>query len=1841
MFGFGDCTPIGQKHRKPSDGRPDHEGGVSKPFQKRLHLEPLEERCLLSTYNVANLNDGVVIGPNQLPGSLRQAIFDANSHNGADTIQIATGLSGAITLSAGELQITDAVSIKGPGAANLAINAAGKSRIFDIDDGDDTSNIAVSISGLTLTGGHASGASRTDSVGGAISSYEKLTLSNSVVTGNTAAGDGGGVYTYNYGATSIVNSRISGNNAGGDGGGIFAEAYNRGTVSIQNSTISGNTAGGNGGGLYADNYGTTTVQSSTISGNNAAGDGGGIWVRTESGAATTIQNSTVSGNTAAGFGGGVYAMNDGTSVIRNSTITGNTTNDEGGGIYNSYSSSLPVTIQSTIVAGNIDTVDTTPDINDTTVTINNSLVGDNTGSNLAEAPAGAPDAQGNQIGSALGQGVIDARLGPLADNGGPTQTCALLGGSPAIGMGSNPAGLTTDQRGTGFPRVLGAQIDVGAYEFDVTTPEIKVLYGTTNVVNGQATPFDFGSVVQNTAGPSKTFTIRNDGGATLNLTTSFASLTHFTVGQPSKTSLAPGETATFTITLKTDTAWTGTQVVSFGNNDGDNGDGVENPFTFGVSGTVIAVGPEISVWDGLTNIPSGQTTPINLGSVIHNTTGPGKTFTISNYGGQPLTLGTISVSGTQFAVVQPAKTSLGAGESTTFTITLKTDVVGTASAQVSFTNNDQDNGDGVESPFAFAVSGTVTPVPPEITLLDGTNNITSGQTTPIGIGSALQYETGPSKTFTIRNDGEQTLNLTLPLASTAHFTVGQPGSASLAPGASTTFTVTLKTNLGWSGSERISTGSNDADNGDGVENPFTFLVSGSVTAAGPEITVWDGSTNLASDQAIVDFGNRRYRKVGPSHTFTIRNDGNQPLALTAPFVSTRHFTVGQPGKMSLAPGESTTFTVTLKTNTLWSGAERVSFGNSDANNGDGIEDPFAFIVSGSVVKLPPEISVFDGATSITSGQTTPIALGSAVRGAVGLTRVFTIRNDGDQSLRLTVPFAGTDHFTVSRPRNTIIAPGRTTTFTVTLKTDAVWSGSETIALVSNSGDATAAVETPFTFVVSGSVMGLPPEITVIDGTKNIVSGSTTPIRLGTAVHNAAGAAKTFTIRNDGNQTLDLTSPFADTPHFTVGAPGRTSLAAGQSTTFAVTLKTDEVWSGSETISLGSNDDANGDGIEIPFTFEVSGSVKKLPAEISVLDGTTSITSGQTTPIVVGDASGNTKTFTIRNDGDKPLRLFVPFANTAHFAVGRPGKPSLAVGQSTTFTVTLKTDAIWSGSETISLGSNDAGDAGAENPFTFVVSGAVTSLPQVVAVLDGSTEIANGGTTPIDLGSAVRTTFGPNVTLVIRNDGDNSLKLTKPFVSTAHFMVGQPDKTTLAAGATATFTVTLNTDSAWSGSEEISFVSTTEDGGNTVEHSFSFWVSGTVTNPLYDLSTIGGYDPTTSVFYLRNTNDTGPANISVAFGPRRGGWEPIVGDWNGDGVFTIGLYDPTTSAFYLRNSNTGGTADVTFRYGSANAGWEPIVGDWDGNGVDTVGLYDPAKSTFYLRNSNTGGIADRIFNYGPGQAGWKPIVGDWTGGGVDTVGLYNAATSRFYLRNSNTSGYADKTFRFGSANTGWQPITGDWTGNGVDTTGLYNPVTGDFHLKYSNNAGDANAAFTYSSAKRDWSPVTGVWTIGNALIAAGGSIAAVPSVPALSQTDLQPIVQEAIARWSAVGLNAAASAKLANVQLVVSDLPGSYLGAMEGDHVRLDLNAAGHGWFVDPTPASDEEFAPTQSNQQMPAIDPRAVDRIDLLTVVEHELGHVLGLDDLAAATNDLMSGLLGAGMRRNLSHQDAIAATLA
>jgi predicted outer membrane repeat protein len=291
------------------------------------------------------------------------------------------------------------------------------------------------------------------------------TLTNCTVSGNSAVAEGGGI---NAGTATLTSSTVSGNNtATGSGGGI-----NAGTATLTNSTISGNTADAEGGGVRAS---TATLTNSTVSGNTAA-SGGGIFAGT-----ATLTRTTVSGNNVAAFGGGINAS---TATLTNSTVSGNTAQQNGGGLSATTATLLNCTIADNIAqsgGGLFHVAGGTFSVKNTIVALNLVVFGGigtdvagatftSQGHNLIGDGSQSTGFTNGNNGDLVGTSAnpIDPKLGPLANNGGPTKTMALLAGSRAIDHGDNAGVPATDQRG--FPRKKDgngdgiAVVDIGAVE---------------------------------------------------------------------------------------------------------------------------------------------------------------------------------------------------------------------------------------------------------------------------------------------------------------------------------------------------------------------------------------------------------------------------------------------------------------------------------------------------------------------------------------------------------------------------------------------------------------------------------------------------------------------------------------------------------------------------------------------------------------------------------------------------------------------------------------------------------------------------------------------------------------------------------------------------------------------------------------------------------------------------------------------------------------------------------------------------------------------------------------------------------------------------------------------------------------------------------------------------------------------------------------------------------------------------------------------------------------------------------------------------------------------------------
>jgi hypothetical protein len=339
---------------------------------------------------------------------------------------------------AGVITVTSSAD-SGPGTLRQAIAAATPGDVIDFDSG-------LAGQTITLTSGQLKITKNLSIVG--------LGADQLVVSGNNMfrvfSVDGAAVL---ISGLTVTRGNGSGDfDEGGEGGGILLR--NQSALTLQDCAVSTNTApSGNGGGVFALDSDLTLLNCSVVK-NQAAGDAGGIAAVDigSPGKLAALTNCTVSGNLAVN-GGGIFSYT--ATVFAHCTISSNTASANVGGI------SIPgggVTsrLRNSLVAGNTQGgVPTPSDLSGSFFSEGYNLIG--TGG-IAPGPGDLLGTPGSPI---------DPVLGPLQNNGGPSPTHALLAGSPAINAG-DPAFTpppATDQRGPGFPRVRGAALDIGAFEF--------------------------------------------------------------------------------------------------------------------------------------------------------------------------------------------------------------------------------------------------------------------------------------------------------------------------------------------------------------------------------------------------------------------------------------------------------------------------------------------------------------------------------------------------------------------------------------------------------------------------------------------------------------------------------------------------------------------------------------------------------------------------------------------------------------------------------------------------------------------------------------------------------------------------------------------------------------------------------------------------------------------------------------------------------------------------------------------------------------------------------------------------------------------------------------------------------------------------------------------------------------------------------------------------------------------------------------------------------------------------------------------------------------------------------
>jgi hypothetical protein len=463
---------------------------------------------------------GTALATSCAPGPLT---VSTNADAGAGSLRAAYGNLNAVT---GGTICIDTTLVTAPIGLNSTVSYAGTGPVTIDGNGAtvegnntfrlilDSSSALFTIDSLTLTGGNAAGAS-----GGAIHHGSgPVALSKATVTGNAAGASAGAILATGF---TITNSTVSNNTSDGNAGGIEGTA----AIVITNSTFRGNVASGGGGALEASSGpATVTVMNSTLS-NNAASNGDGGAIRADG--VVTVTNSTVSSNTASANGGGVNSI--GAVTVTGSTISANGAHGGGGGIF----SDGAVTVTNSTISGNaasltasgggggirISDAPAPPTLTLIYATIANNSSPASSGSNVDLGSVGRLTSFASVIALPVGGGTNCAHLGamtsqgfnleddtaatcgfssattdlapgtapllgPLANNGGPTQTqlpqdgpSPLIDGVPAASCQADGAsGITTDQRGLPRPDTGSPNCDIGSVEVQPAAAPLTVTF---------------------------------------------------------------------------------------------------------------------------------------------------------------------------------------------------------------------------------------------------------------------------------------------------------------------------------------------------------------------------------------------------------------------------------------------------------------------------------------------------------------------------------------------------------------------------------------------------------------------------------------------------------------------------------------------------------------------------------------------------------------------------------------------------------------------------------------------------------------------------------------------------------------------------------------------------------------------------------------------------------------------------------------------------------------------------------------------------------------------------------------------------------------------------------------------------------------------------------------------------------------------------------------------------------------------------------------------------------------------------------------------------------------------
>ncbi len=968
------------------------------------------------------------------------------------------------------------------------------------------------------------------------------------------------------------------------------------------------------------------------------------------------------------------------------------------------------------------------------------------------------------------------------------------------------------------------------------------------------------------------------------------------------------------------------------------------------------------------------------------------TWLVRSAGLEDLETVSASISGTHaadFTIMQTPAPTVAPGTTSTMVIRFTPGAGGSRSAQLHITSNDPN-----ESPFIVTLSGTGVIPAPEIAveqpagtdLTAGVNTVNFG-----GVVAAAAYST---REFTVRNAG--TANLTgiaLSIAGTqaSEFSVDSAPAATLAPGASTTFTLRFTPLAGGLRQAKVSIASSDAD-----ENPFDIFLSGTGIVF-PDLRVEQPITNqLANGAATIDFGQTEVAGESVDRIFTLRNNGTGVLSGLAVNLGGAHpgdYVVTVPPPASIAPGGSSFFTIRFAP---MLGGTRQATASLASNDPD--DNPFVVALTGAAIAFP-NLSIEQPAGNPLFHDQSSVDFGNVYFGGNPADMTFTLRNTGTDVLTgITPVIAGTNaaDFAVVSPPASSLMPGQAATLVVRFLPSAPGDRFALLRVGSNDPE-----DNPFEIELGGFAIAL-PRLVVEQPVGSELPETNAQVNFGPANIGQAPLERVITLRNTGSGELSgLTAQFDGAPNgvFSIATFPASIVEPGGETAFTIRFAPTHVGSFQTVLRLLSNDEARS-----PFDITLLGTGATVP-DIAVEQPQGNSLLAGATPVNFGDVqTGQSadRIFTLRNTGNAELldiALSLTGQHASDFSVISPPPATLEAGANATFVLRFSPSGDGTRNAVARVASNDPD----ENPFDIPLTGKALAVPNLAVEQPAGTPLTHLQST-VSFGSAEVGTSHVDVVFSLRNDGSGGLAgLQAAFNGgqAVDFTVLTPPASTLLAGqsttmvirflpsATGTRQTTLNIAS--NDPAKNPFVLTLSGQGVVIPNlvierpAGTALVSGSASADLG--ATMLSGTPLTTSFTLRNTGTGTLASVAVSF----------TGDHPGD--FNVVTAPPATltpgqsSVFSIRfTPQAAGARQAVMRIASNDPDTNPFEIQVSGTGLAApdITLQQPAgtslTSGFSLVPFGSAtvleGFLDRIFTVrNDGTAALQNLSASLSGAGA--------------------------------------------------------------------------------------------------------------------------------------------------------------------------------------------------------------------------------------------------------------------